>query len=119
MRAINLYRGSFLLDDEDAPWAFSTREKLRMRYLELVSSAARRFEQEGRHEEALDLYHRGIEADELAETFHQGLMRCHHKVGRTPEALEAYRRMRELLTRVHGIQPSPATEELYRKLSSR
>jgi hypothetical protein len=46
-------------------------------------------------------------------------MRCHHQVGRTPEALEAYRRMRELLVRVHGIQPFPATEELYRALSSK
>jgi LuxR family maltose regulon positive regulatory protein len=118
IRTIDLYRGEFLVHD-DAPWAFSTREKLRARYLELVSSAARRFEQEGRHEEALDLYRRGIEADELAEAFHQGLMRCHHQVGRTPEALDAYRRMRELLARVHGIQPSPATEELYRKLSRR
>jgi DNA-binding SARP family transcriptional activator len=119
LRAINLYRGSFLPDDDDAPWAFSSREKLRAHYLELVSSAARRFEQEGRHEEALNLYRRGIEADELAETFHQGLMRCHHQVGRTPEALDAYRRMRELLTRVHGVHPSPETEELYRKLASR
>src|SRR5258708_3940166 len=112
---IDLYRGEFLVHD-DAPWAFSMREKLRARHLGLVSAAARRFVQEGRHEEALDLYRRGIEADELAETFHQGLMRCHHQVGRTPEALDAYRRMRELLDRVHGIQPSPATEELYWKL---
>lgn len=118
MRTIELYRGEFLAHD-DAPWAFSMREKLRARYLELVSSAARRLEREGRLEEALDLYRRGIQADELAETFHQGLMRCHHQVGRTPEALDAYRRMRELLNRVHGVQPSPATEELYRKLSSR
>lgn len=117
MRAIELYRGEFLAY-EDAPWAFATREKLRARYLRLVSTAARRFEQDGRHEEALDLYRRGIEADELAETFHQGLMRCHHQVGRTPEALDAYRRMRDLLERVHGIRPSPDTEELYRKLSA-
>lgn len=119
MRAITVYHGSFLPDDDDAPWAFAMRDKLRARYLGLVSSAARQLEQEGRHEEALDLYHRGIEADELAETFHQGLMRCHHQVGRTPEALDAYRRMRELLARVHGAQPSLATEELFRKLSSR
>ena len=118
MRVIELYRGEFLAY-EDAPWAYAMREKLRARYLELVSSAARRLERDGHLEEALDLYRRGIEADELAETFHQGLMRCHHQVGRTPEALDAYRRMRELLTRVHGVQPSPATEELYRKLSSR
>lgn len=118
MRVIELYRGEFLAY-EDAPWAYAMREKLRTRYLELVSSAARRFEQEGRHEDALDLYRRGIEVDELAETFHIGLMRCHHQIGRTPEALDAYRRMRELLDRVHGVQPSPATEALYRKLSSR
>jgi len=119
VRVINIYHGSFLADDDDAQWAFSMREKLRARYLKLVSSTARRFEQEGLHEEALELYRRGIEADELSETFHQGLMRCHHQVGRTPEALDAYRRMRELLARVHGIQPSLASEELYRKLSSR
>ena len=118
LRAVELYRGEFLVHDE-APWAFAPREKLRARYLELVSTTARRFEQEGRHEQALDLYRRGIEADELAETFHQGLMRCHHQVGRTPEALDAYRRMRELLERVHGMRPSPDSEELFRKLSSR
>ena len=118
-RLVALYRGAFLPDEDDAPWAFSMREKLRARYLELVIASARKLEQQGLFEEALDLYRRGIETDELAETFHQGLMRCHHQVGRTPEALEAYRRMRELLARVHGIQPSPATEELYRALSSK
>jgi tetratricopeptide (TPR) repeat protein len=86
-------------------------------FFDLVSSAARRFEQEGCHEEALELYGRGIRADELSEPFHQGLMRCHHEVGRTPEALAAYRRMRDVLGRARGIQPSPATEELYRKLT--
>jgi DNA-binding SARP family transcriptional activator len=119
MRTIELYGGAFLPDEDDAPWAFSMREKLRARYLELVNAAARQLEREGRHEEALELYRRGIEADELAETFHQGLMRCHHQVGRTPEAIEAYRRMRELLARARGVQPSPDTEELYRKLAKR
>jgi LuxR family transcriptional regulator, maltose regulon positive regulatory protein len=118
LRAIALYGGSFLAEDDDASWAFATREKLRTRYLELVSLAARTFERDGRHEEALELYRRGIEADELAETFHQGVMRCHNQVGRTPEALDAYWRMREMLARARGKQPSPATEELYRKLSS-
>jgi LuxR family transcriptional regulator, maltose regulon positive regulatory protein len=118
-RTIELYGGAFLPDEDDAPWAFSMREKLRARYLDLVRALARRLEQEGRHEDALELYQRGIETDELAETFHQGLMRCHHQVGRTAEALEAYRRMRELLARVHGVQPSAATEALYRTLASK
>lgn len=119
LRTIRLYRGAFLPDDDDAPWAFPVREKLRGRFLDIVSSTARQFESAGDTEAALELYRRGIEADELAETFHQGLMRCHHQVGRTPEALEAYRRMREVLTRHRGIEPSPATEELYRKLATR
>lgn len=118
LRAIELYRGGFLIHD-DAPWVFATRERLRVHYLRLIDLAARRLEQQEHHEEALHLYRRGIEADELAETFHQGLMRCHHQVGRTPEALAVYGRMREMFVRVRGIQPSPATEELYRKLSGR
>ena len=48
---------------------------------------------------------------------YQGLMRCHHEMGRTPEAIEAYRLMSELLGRTGGMNLSRATEELYRKLA--
>lgn len=118
-RAFDLYRGGFLEGDVDAFWAMATKERLREHLLHLLSELGSRLEHERRYDEALTLYRRGIEADELAETFHQGLMRCHHHVGRRPEALDAYRRMCELLEKVHGVKPSPETEALYRKLLSR
>ena len=42
-----------------------------------------------------------------------------HALGRTAEALQAYRRCRELLSITLGVEPSPATQALYRMLKGR
>ena len=61
-------------------------------------------------------YLRGIEADPVVETFHVGLMRCYERSGRLTEAISAYRRMRQVLSVVLGIQPSVTSQGLYRRL---
>ena len=114
--AVAMYGGEFLKGQE-TPWSFPLRERLRVRFRHLVLAAARRLEYESQFEQALDLYRAGIKSDEFAENFYQGLMRCHHEMGRTPEAIEAYRLMSELLGRTGGMNLSRATEELYRKLA--
>ena len=116
-RAIDMYRGTFLAEDLDAPWAVPMRTRLRARFLDIVSATGRRLEREGKYDEAVAIYRRGIDAEELAETFHQGLMRCYHEMGQTPEAADAYGRLCELRARADGSKPSRPTEKLYRKLS--
>ena len=64
------------------------------------------------------LYRRGIEADELAEDFYRGLMRCHQRREERAEALSAYRRLKHVLSVTLGIQPSAATEALATQLRS-
>ena len=108
-RLIALYRGGFLPDEDAAPWAFSMREKLRTRYLDLVSASARQLEEQGRHEEALDLYRRGIEMDPLAEVFYAGIMRCHQQGGRIADALNTYVRMQKEFAVSLGARPSAVT----------
>jgi pentatricopeptide repeat protein len=61
---------------------------------------------------------RGLDADELAESFYQGLMRCHQRLGRPAEALSVYRRLRQTFSVVLGIKPSAETEEMVRLLST-
>ena len=65
---------------------------------------------------AIDVYRRGLEADNLAESFYRGLMRALAATGNHAEALTAFRRCRELLSIVLGLKPSVETDRLYREL---
>jgi DNA-binding SARP family transcriptional activator len=113
--AIPLYRGVFLAQ-EDAPWAMPMRERMRAKFVHSVGKLGVSFEGSGRHDSAIDLYVRGIDADSLVEPFYQGLMRCYDKLNRRAEALNAYRRLRETLSITLGVAPSSATQRMFETL---
>ena len=115
-RAITHYLGNFLPDDTHESWTVSLREKLRSNFIVCVSGLARRYQRDERLEAAMDLYRRGIEADELAEVFYHGLMRCHQRRDERPEALSVYRRLKHTLSATLGIQPAVATQALAQAL---
>jgi DNA-binding SARP family transcriptional activator len=62
------------------------------------------------------VYRRALETDNLAEPFYRGLMRGLAATGDQAEALNAYRRCRELLSVVLGLKPSAETESLHRQI---
>jgi pentatricopeptide repeat protein len=64
----------------------------------------------------MDCYARGLDADDLAESFYQGLMRCHAAQGRIAEGIAVFRRLRQTLSVVLGVAPSTASEALVRRL---
>lgn len=117
-RLLSLYPGAFLAG-EDAPWAIGARERLRSKFLRTVSVLGRDLEQADAWEKAAALYRRAIELDPLAEEFHRSLMLSYRAQGRIAEALDAYRRCRDLLSIILGIEPSPQTQAVYRTLKQR
>lgn len=114
--ALRLYRGNFLQGDHDAPWTIPTRERLRSTFVRAVESAAMEFEVTGQHQQALDLYSRGIETDDLVEPFYRGLMRCYATLNRRAEAAGAFRRLRRTLSVTLGARPSAESERLFKEL---
>lgn len=112
-RACSLYQGAFLANETEAPWAVPARERLRSRYVEQVDRIGRHFEVASQWDRAASWYQRGIDADPLIESFHQGVIRCYAQSGRRAEALSAYRRLRQTLSVVLGIHPSATTQALY------
>jgi LuxR family transcriptional regulator, maltose regulon positive regulatory protein len=108
-----LYQGHFLQHETDKPWVLKARQELRDRLLRAVRDAARECEHARRWEDAANLYRSGIELDSLNEGLYRGLMLCHQELGDHSEALQAYRRCRELLTRFLGIPPNAKTQALY------
>jgi ATP/maltotriose-dependent transcriptional regulator MalT len=114
-KAFDLYRGSFLGDD-DVPWALPLRERLRAKLLHHLFEWARHLEQREQHAAAVALYHRGLEVDELAEEFYCGLMKAHLALGQHAEARAVCERCRKALQSVAGMEPSPETQALCRAL---
>jgi DNA-binding SARP family transcriptional activator len=81
-----------------------------------VLDLGQRLQTAGRWTEAVALYERALELDNLAEGLYRGLMICQRALGQTAAALQAYRRCRELLSVVLGVAPSAETEAVRRSL---
>jgi ATP/maltotriose-dependent transcriptional regulator MalT/DNA-binding SARP family transcriptional activator len=117
MRLVDAYPGNLLGTEED-PWIAKPRDALRARFVRTLQKLAERLERDGDWANATELYRRGLEADNLAESLYRGLMRALAAMGDQAEALNAYRRCRELLSIVLGIKPSVETERLHREIAA-
>lgn len=117
-RVFDIYKGDFLSSDMDAPWAVSRRERQRARFAQLVSDMGSVHESAQDWEEALRWYQKGLEVDDLVESFYQGVMRCDLALDKRAEGLNTFRRMRQVLSVTLGAAPSDASEALYRDLQS-
>jgi LuxR family maltose regulon positive regulatory protein len=118
-RALSLYGGNFLPEDEDESWSVAARERLRGKFIHALSSQAVALESQGDVRVALQSYQRGIEADPIVESFHQGLMRCYEAMGKRSEAFSAYRRLKHTLSVLLGVPPSDATQRLFQDMLQR
>jgi LuxR family transcriptional regulator, maltose regulon positive regulatory protein len=118
-RLRSLYQGDFLQHESEKPWALTARQDLRDRFLRAIRDSALQCERARCWEDAVILYRSGIELDSLNEGLYRGLMRCHQELGDHSEALRAYSRCRESLTRFLGIPPNAKTQALYHSVRER
>jgi len=116
-RAIMLYRGPFLGETEDLPWMLLARERWKARFTAALTSRAVYLEEARSHDAAIVLYAHGMAADELAEVFYQGLIRCLGAQGRNVDALAVFRQLGAILRLTHRGQPSEETFGLVRGLT--
>jgi LuxR family transcriptional regulator, maltose regulon positive regulatory protein len=114
---VELYKGELLPEEAGASWVIGPRERLRSAFLNLINEQARRLEHDGQWEQALGAYRRGIEAENLAESFYQGQMRCYAALNKRAEGQAVYRRLRQLLSITLGIAPAPASTQLFDRLA--
>lgn len=115
----SLYRGHLFGEAELPSWALALRDRLRARFIRSIDALGLRLEHIGRPEAAIALYRAALEQDNLAEELYQRLIACHLARGESAQALNAYRRCRELLAIVLGVRPSARTEALVSKIGGR
>jgi DNA-binding SARP family transcriptional activator len=114
-----LYNGHFLEHETDKPWALNIRHRLRDRFLRYIRDVARSCEHRRVWQEAVKAYQTGLELDALGEDLYRGLMVCYRELGDHSEALQAYTRCRECLTRMLGVTPNPKTVAVYHSVRER
>ena len=117
-RLLDAYPGA-LLGTEEEPWIAKPRDALRARFVRTLMRIGEQLERQAERITAIDTYRRGLEADNLAEPLYRGLMRALAATGDQAEALNAFRRCRELLSIVLGVKPSAETERLHREITAR
>ncbi|MFT0174947.1 BTAD domain-containing putative transcriptional regulator [Paraburkholderia mimosarum] len=116
-RVFQLYQGDFLCFEEDQQWIFGPADKVRSKFLRFVRKAGDLLEQQGNWSKATEVYRRGIEVDKLSEDLYRALMESQRRGGSVADALETYRRCRQMLSVVLSIAPSVRTTALYTQLT--
>ena len=115
-RILTLYQDHFLAKEEVTSWSVSMRERLRSKFVHALLDLGRYWEMHAFWDKAIQCYQRGLEVDDLIEVFYQRLMLCTLRAQRISEGMAAYRRCRQILSIVLGLQPEPETESIYLSL---
>jgi LuxR family maltose regulon positive regulatory protein len=111
-KAIALYRGPFLSEEQFCPDIVTCRVRLRSKFLRMVVLAGRHWEQSGEWETAVTCYQKGLEVDPLSEDLCRSLISCHLRMGRPAEAHAVYHGYRRMLSGVLGVSPPPDLEAI-------
>ena len=111
-----LYRGDLLPEDQFEAWAEAPRDALRERRLGLLIEYAEVLSEQREYAEVAEVAGAVTAADPFHEGAYRLLMTALAARGRRYEALAAFDRLRESLTREFAADPEPATRRLYRDL---
>jgi two-component SAPR family response regulator len=115
-KAIELYRGDYLVEDLYEDWTMVERERLANAYVDMLGRLAIHYMEAGQYQEAIRASYRLLEKDRCHEDSYRVLMRCYVSLGLRGRALRQYRLCEKVLLQEYGTAPSSETQSLCRNL---
>jgi DNA-binding SARP family transcriptional activator len=109
--AVYLYRGDLVIGSDIR--GLLERERLRGQYLSLLARLAERHFGSGQYAAAQSRALELLTADPCREDAHRMVMRCAVRLGQRAQALRQYGVCIEILRREFGVEPEPATRDLF------
>lgn len=97
-------------------WITPLREDYRRRICEVLHRLATLFEEQKEYAAAIPCAERLVALDSLSESHHQLLIRLHAANRDRSSALRAYHQCMRVLRREMGVEPGPATLELFERI---
>ena len=122
--ALALYRDDFLTGFtlRDSPsfdeWHFFQQENLRQELADLLAHLVRAYAAGGDYDRAILYARRLLQRDVLREDFQRELMQLLAASGQSAAAIHQYTQFTQILDRELGVAPSPATQDLYRRIAA-
>jgi DNA-binding SARP family transcriptional activator len=113
--AANLYEDDLLPGVYD-DWLAPVRDDYRRRLAGALHRLATLYETQHLYAEAIPWAERLVALDSLSETYHQLLIRLHAANHDRASAVRAYHRCMRVLRREMGVEPGPATRELFERI---
>lgn len=115
--AVGLYQGPVLAELPDE-WVLEIQDDYRLRAAGACERLGDLAEADGDLAKAADGARRAIAYDPIRETCHRALIARLAAAGRQAEALAAYGKCRAVLKAELGVEPSPETQALARRLTA-
>jgi DNA-binding SARP family transcriptional activator len=115
-KAIELYRGDYLVEDLYEDWTMVERERLTNAYVDMLDRLAVHYLQNGQLRESVECCYRVLEKDRCHEDSYRLLIRCYSRMGQLSSAMRQYRMCEQILEQEYGTSPSPETRSLYTSL---
>jgi LuxR family transcriptional regulator, maltose regulon positive regulatory protein len=118
-RAIELYRGEYLLEHLYEDWTMVERERLSNPYLDMLERLAVYYKQTEQLQKRIQLCYRILQKDRGHEHCHFLLTEAYALLGPYGRALQQYRMFKGVVKSTHGTEPSVETEERFEKVLGR
>ncbi len=113
--AVQLYEDDLLPGLYD-DWLTPLREEYRKRLSEVLQRLAALFEEQKEYAAAIPCAERLVALDPLGESHYQLLIRLHAANQDRSSAMRAYHQCMRMLRREMGLEPGPATVELFERI---
>ena len=113
---LQAYHGQFLFQQSTLPSVIAAQDKLQSKFRRTVLKLGKMLEEHKAWEKAVEIYNRTLELDNLSEETYQCLIRCQIQRGNYAEAMNAFRRCRDMFSIVLGVAPSKETLALVSRL---
>jgi DNA-binding SARP family transcriptional activator len=117
LAAVELYRGDLHLDAGEAEWLTLPREQYRIRFVRSAVRSGQLLLAQGRLDQAEAVAHQALTVDSWAEEGYGVLVRAALARQNRSGALRLFNRCIDALADL-GVEPSPATRQLQRRLAS-
>ena len=111
-RALTLWHGRPLQGLPDSPWADAEAARLEAMRIDALEEQFEAALALGDHAEVVDRIRRLLEEHPFRERLWGHLMLAQYRSGRQAEALESFRRARQVLAEQLGVEPGPGVQRL-------
>ncbi len=117
-KAFGIYRDDFLPDLGDEDWVYDQRDRLREKYIVVLTKLGEYFLIYQQYDFAIELFNKILEIDDCYEQAHWQLMLCYHNQNMRNQVIRQFQKCEAVLQRKLRIRPSRETCELYEKVLS-